>query len=126
MTVSAWLPLVQLRRGLGAGTGAGPPDARNADGDAIGYTNGDADSFSNTYCYTERNPESDTTTAPDTVPAPNTIAKGCNPFCGDSRNTLASSRKGDERGGCAGSRACCDNLDLQATRLPLQVSATEQ
>jgi len=44
----------------------------------------------------ERNPESDTTTAPDTVSAPNTIAKGCNPFCGDSRNTLASSRKGDE------------------------------
>jgi hypothetical protein len=26
-----------------------------------------------------------------------------------SRNTLASSRKGDERGGCAGSRACRDN-----------------
>ena len=100
----------------------------DSDGDAYGNTDGNAigNTDSDTNGNAERNPESDTTTAPDTVSAPNTIAKGCNPFCGDSRNTLASSSKGDERGGCAGSRACCDNLDLQATRLPLQVSATEQ
>ncbi len=57
------------------------------DGDAYGNTDRDANGNA------ERNPGIDTTTAPDTVSAANTIAKRRTPFCGDSRNTLASSAR---------------------------------
>jgi len=50
-----------------------------------------------------RNPEVNYQTAPDTAfSAPNTIDEGVS-FCGGLRNTIASSRKGDERGGSPGS-----------------------